>query len=91
VHVEDLIWDDHSIEHIAYHHVEQYEVEEAVWGAAWFKKGPGRRKYYAYGQTKEGRYLFVVLDREYNDYFYVVTARDMDDSEKRLYRKAGRR
>ena len=33
-----------------------------------------------------GRYLFIVLDREYKDVFYVVMARDMTDREKGYYR-----
>ena len=88
--IEGLIWDDHNIEHIAYHHVEEYEVEEAVRGNVWFRRGPTRKRYYAYSRTGAGRYLFVVLDREEDNRFYVVTAREMDDSEKRLYRKARR-
>lgn len=89
--IEDLIWDESNIEHIAWHRVECHEVEEAIRGNAWFKRGLGKKRYYAYGQTREGRYLFVVLDREYDNYFYVVTARDMDDSDKRLYRRGRRR
>jgi hypothetical protein len=90
VWVEDLIWDDYNTEHIAWHQVERYEIEEAIWGDVWFRKGPGKKRYYAYSQTREGRYLFVVLDREYDNYFHVVTARDMDDGDRQLYRR-GRR
>lgn len=85
--IRGLIWDDYNVEHIAYHQVESGEVEEAVWGDAWFKRGPGRKRYYAYSRTEEGRYLFIVLDREYDERFYVVTARDMDEDEKRLYQR----
>ena len=85
--IEDLLWDDRSIEHIARHRVEQYEVEEAISGRVWFKRA-GKQRYLAHGQTDAGRYLFVVLDREFDDLFYVVTARDMSTSERRLYRKA---
>ncbi len=84
--IKDLVWDETNLDHIAYHNVEQHEVEEALGGDAWFKKR-GRDRYYAYSQTDSGRYLFIVLDREYDDCFYVVTARDMDDREKRFYRK----
>ncbi len=85
--IKDLIWDDHNVEHIAYHHVEPGEAEEAVWGDAWFKRGPGRQRCYAYSRTEAGRYLFIVLDREYNECFYVVTVRDMNEDEKRLYQR----
>lgn len=85
--IEDLIWDDYNTEHIALHGIERYEVEEVIWGDAWFRRGPGKKRYRALGQTREGRHLFVVLDREYDSCFYIVTARYMDDSEKRLYQK----
>ena len=45
----DLEW--HNIEHIAYHHVETYEVEEAMSDDVWFRKGPTRGRYYAYSRT----------------------------------------
>lgn len=89
--IRNLIWDEVNLEHIAEHNVEQYEVEEAVWGDAWFERRRGKQRYHVYSQTNGGRYLFIVLDREIGDDFYVVTARDMDDGEKKYYRKVKRR
>lgn len=88
MHIADLLWDGVNIDHIAEHHVEPSEVEELVWNdIPWFKRGSGAQRYYTYGQSGSGRYLFVVLDREYDDVFYVVTARDVDEAEKRRYRQ----
>jgi uncharacterized DUF497 family protein len=83
--VDHFIWDEDNLEHIAGHQVKWYEVEEAVWGHAWFEKRRGRRRYHVYSQTDSGRYLFVVLDRKADNSFYVVTAREMDDGERKYY------
>jgi uncharacterized DUF497 family protein len=88
VYIRDLIWTEDNVEHIARHGVEPYEVEEAIWDDPHVRRGPGRSRYRVYGQTDGGRYLFVVLDREYDEVFYVVTARDMDVREKQRYRGA---
>jgi hypothetical protein len=88
VRIEDLIWDEANLEHIAYHRVRPEEVEEVIWDDPWYERRRGRQRYHAYGQTAGGRYLFVVLDREYDAVFYVVTARDMTEREKRYYRRS---
>ncbi|MCX6031250.1 MAG: hypothetical protein NT169_18365 [Chloroflexi bacterium] len=87
-----LRWDDWNVEHIAEHSV---EVEEVEWVcrsmASWMRHagttGHGLSRYYVYGQTESGRYLFVVLDREVEQLFYTVTARDMTDNERKGYKR----
>ncbi len=84
--IDDLIWSERNIEHIADHAVEPDEVEEVIWeNNPWFERRRGKQRYYVYGQCLGGRYLFIVLDREYDRVFYVVTARDMTKSERRYY------
>jgi len=90
VYVEDVIWDENNVEHLAAHQVKPEEVEDVIWDDPWFERRRGRQRYYVYGQTSGGRYLFIVLDREYNSVFYVVTARDMTDREKEYYRRKRR-
>jgi uncharacterized DUF497 family protein len=85
--ITDLIWDERNVEHIARHQVEPHEVEQVIWDDPHARRGPGKSRYRLYGQTDAGRYLFIVLDREYDDVFYVVTARDMDKREKKQYRR----
>ena len=53
----------------------------------------GRRKMYIIlGQTEAGRYLSVVLaPRNEPGVFAVVTARDMDNNERKLYQREKRR
>ena len=85
--IGSLLWNQSNLDHIAEHNVEWYEVEEAIWNKAWFENRRGKQRYHAYGQTDSGRYLFIVLDRRAGSDFYVVTARDMNDREKRYYRR----
>jgi hypothetical protein len=44
-------------------------------------------RYHVYGQTTSGRYLFIVLDQDTAGVFYTVTARDMTEREKQLWRR----
>jgi len=86
--IADLIWTDSNLEHIARHQVEQREVEEAVLGAPFVRKGREDDRYYIYGQTEAGRYLTVIADHEGEGWFFIVTARDMTSEERRGYRKS---
>ncbi|MBM4029889.1 MAG: BrnT family toxin [Planctomycetes bacterium] len=86
--IEDLIWTDSNLEHIARHHVEQREVEEVMLSSPLARKGRGEDRYYFYGQTGAGRYLTVIADHEGEGWYYVVTVRDMTSEERRGYRKS---
>lgn len=44
-------------------------------------------KYIAYGATEDGRYLFIVFVIKDNSRIRVISARDMNKSEKRYYKK----
>ncbi len=84
--IRNLIWNEWNIEHILRHGVNQDEVEEACYSRLFAIKS-GSRKIAVWGQSAEGRYLLIILGvREYYD-FYPVSARDMDEKEKRKYRK----
>lgn len=59
----------------------------------------GRPRYWAagrddvtlvYGQAAAGRYLTLVVAEALDGGCYVVTARDMSDAERRLFREKGR-
>jgi uncharacterized DUF497 family protein len=50
----------------------------------------GRKRYRLYGQTAEGRYLFVVLEHVRGTVYKPITARDMTPNEKRNYRRLRR-
>jgi uncharacterized DUF497 family protein len=85
-----LTWDDQSRHHIARHGVRTEDVEHLLGRVEFVRRGrKGYRCYY--GQDAGGRYLMVVLDSLGGGVYYVVTARPMNDSERRLYRHRLRR
>jgi len=51
------------------------------------KKRKGEDVYKAYGQTEAGRYLFVAFIYKLDHRALILSARDMDDDERDLYRK----
>ncbi len=88
--IDEFVWPNDRIEHIARHGVAPEEVEEACFGKAFVRrvKSEGQNPvYYVLGQTESGRYLFCVVIRFPDGIGYPVTARDMTDKEKRRYRK----
>jgi len=94
VRIDELIWDEWNVEHIADHGVEPEEVEDVctsrrrlVLRIGLSKRG--LKRYQVFGPTDSGRLLTIILDRVQPGQFYVVTARDMTEREKRRYR--GRR
>jgi uncharacterized DUF497 family protein len=89
-YVEELIWDDRNLEHIARHGVSRFEVEQVCYSDAFIKRT--RNQLLAvYGQTESGRYLIVFLGRRGQGVYYPVTARDMIDRERRAFRGSKRR
>lgn len=78
-------WDDENVEHIAQHHVEPDEAETVFDNRPLILRTQGG-KYVAYGQSDEGRYLLVVFVRK-SGLVRVVTARDLNDYEKKRLRR----
>ena len=85
--ISEFEWNDDNIEHIARHRVEPGDVEDVAFDdEPWVKKGrQGTR--YMLGYTIAGRYLFVVYILRGKGVARVVTAMDMDDKTRKLYRK----
>jgi hypothetical protein len=83
--IDDLEWTLDRVEHIARHSVVPGEVEEVFASAPVFKKGRGG-VYEAWGQTESGRYLPVIFRNLGHNRAWPITARDMDENEKRLFR-----
>jgi uncharacterized DUF497 family protein len=79
-------WDDDNVLHIERHQFTPDEVEEVFAGD--YKVRRTRQKLYvALGQTLDGRLSFVVFRRLSAGLIRVVTARDMEISERRLFRR----
>lgn len=84
----ELLWDDDTIEHIwKKHHLSIEEVDEAFHDSnALIHKGKHGRQV-VYGQTEGGRYLTIIVKFESRQVAWLVTARQMADSERRRYKR----
>ncbi len=82
--INELLWDDENVEHIAAHHVEIDEVEDVCYGRNLIERA-GSGKHAILGQTNEGRYLFIVVARREPGRFRIITARDMTPAERRRF------
>jgi uncharacterized DUF497 family protein len=88
--IEQFVWPQDRIEHIARHGVTPEEVEEVCFRKCLVQRAKSEGKnpvYYVLGQTAAGRYLFCVVIRFPDGNGYPVTAREMTEKEKRRYRK----
>lgn len=81
-----ITWDKWSIEHIKKHGVNTTEVREVVKSDVLVKPSYLNRKV-IYGVTKKNRFLTVVLSFEKQKEGYVVSSRDMNSKERKIYEK----
>jgi hypothetical protein len=80
-------WDDRNIEHIEGHGVTPDEVEEIFLSKYLILKTRTGR-YLAFGKTVTGRYLVAVFEiSPQTKIIRVITARDMDSKDKKLYKR----
>lgn len=86
-----MLWLDHIIDKLAYkHNVVPYEVEEAIYNNPKIRfvargKREGENIYAALGQSDSGRYLAVIFIYKENEKALIISARDMDDKERKQY------
>lgn len=91
MHVVDIIWLSQILDKLAWkHRVFPEEVEEVLFGRPVYRrvqKGhvPGEDLYAALGQTDAGRYLIVFFIYKATREALILSARDMDDKERRQY------
>ena len=85
--IESFVWNDKNIEHIGNHDVSPDEAEE-IFVSKYFLLKTRQGRYMAFGKTFAGRYLIVVFEfLEGARGIQVITARDMNEKEKKLYRR----
>ena len=87
MHISRLDWDEYRVDHIAMHDVAPDEVWEVCCDPFHLAHREGQQRYRLYGQTSDGRFLFVVLEHLNGVTYKSITARDMTDGEKRSYRR----
>jgi uncharacterized protein len=86
-----IIWKARFVEKlVAKHGVSVEEAEEALHAKPHIRKvGRGHVKgehvYAAYGQSSVGRYLMVFYIRKLTGALLPISARDMDDAERKYY------
>ena len=84
--IESLEIDDHILEKIeSKHHVSFTEVEEACLSDQRHIRRGKEGLYKVFSQTGAGRYILVVLVNLSGGNWRIVTAREMAESERRLY------
>ena len=87
--IESLEIDDHILDKIESRHgITLAEAEEACLSESRHVRRSREGLYKLFGQTGAGHYLLVVLVNLGGGSWKVVTAREMTDSERRLYSKA---
>lgn len=85
--VEELVWHEQVVEKIQHkHRVTQTEVKEVFFSGTPHFRGAGGVAY-AFGQTQAGRYLFIVFKPLGQRRAEIITAREMNPTEKRYYKK----
>ena len=93
-----LRWSEYRIQHIIKHGITPKEVEEVIYldkhriirkGAS-SEKYLGKHFYYIFGITSEGRLLSIVLLQVESNVYVPITARDMDNPERKYYLKKRR-
>lgn len=91
--IDEIIWKDTFVEKLARkHQVQIEEAEEALENNPLIRrvtKGncQGEDVYTAYAQLRNGRYLLVVFIKKRGHAILPISARDMDEAERRYYEK----
>ncbi|MDP2905139.1 MAG: BrnT family toxin [Candidatus Omnitrophota bacterium] len=85
--IEEIVWTEDTVSHIARHGVEPKEVEEACFeGSAYILKAKYNR-YLALGRTQNGRCLTIVFAYLGKNKAKIITARAMSETERNLYKR----
>jgi uncharacterized DUF497 family protein len=93
VTIDDIIWFNRIVDKIAWkHNVLPSEVEEVLSGQCMvFRKEKGKIEgehlYNALGKTEAGRFLSLFFIKKFGNKALIVTARDMNKSERKRYGK----
>ena len=81
-----LVIDAEREEHVGRHNVRVDEVEEAVLADPIVTR-TRQGRYRLIGRTDAGRYLTVIVAPRGRGVYGLVTARDADESERRVYQR----
>ena len=79
-----------SILHIARHHVESGEVEEAIFEGDSILLKSRQKRYVVLSQRGSGRYLMIVVAFKMKGRVRVITAREMNQKERTYYKRVAK-
>ena len=91
--ITQIIWKAQFVEKLATKHgVSIIEAEDVLYSRPHIRKVSrglvkGEHVYAAYGQSAAGRYLIVFYIRKLTGALLPISARDMDDAERKYYEK----
>lgn len=93
MYIDDFLWLPDIVDKLAVkHHVMQDEVEEVFFNKPHYRfvesgHRSGEDVYSASGQTDVGRYLIVFFIHKLGNVALILSARDMNRAERRLYER----
>jgi len=90
--ISSIRWTEQSVDHVAKHGILPKEIEEACFGetiSPYIRSGKDNL-HYVFGRTDAGRFIFVVVKHERPGQVSIVTARDMNDWEKKYFMRRGK-
>jgi len=88
--VREIHWTEESEDHIWCHQITPGEVEEVIYTRPRLTTRGKEGIVEVYGTTDAGRHLTIFLSEAQDGRYYVVTARNMTDNERRTYRRKAR-
>ena len=88
--MREIRWTEESEEHIARHGVAPAEVEQVLYSRPRLGARGGEHVTLVFGTTDAGRHLVVVLADAEDGCLFVVTSRDMTESERRTFVRRAR-
>ena len=86
IYIRELLWNDWNIEHIARHNVSLHEVENVCYSNPFVTRARNKTLR-SIGQTHSGRFLAIFLAPRGKGSYFVVTAREATEAERRRFYK----
>lgn len=84
----ELLWDDDTLEHIwERHHLSIEEVDDAFHDPEALIHTGRQSRQEVYGRTGGGRHLIIIVEPVSRQAAWLITARDMTDSERQRYKR----
>lgn len=80
----EIVWDEWNKKHVLKHGVKKKEIENALKGEIYVKR---MGKVHGVIGNSSRKFLFIVLAERGGNKVYPITARDADESMKKLYKK----